>query len=81
MAMATIRTAPDNHPFYGTAIIGKAYGKSSQPSGRSSTKPGPKVSLSDEQRAEAQKMKEAHIKELHQNSLLSQSETPEKPSS
>ncbi len=59
--MATIRTAPDNHPFYGTTIIGKAYGKSSQPSEQSSTKPSPSVSLSEEEKAEVQKMKNAGL--------------------
>lgn len=83
--MATIaeRTglAPSNSPLYGQTLIGKGYGKSKRLSDQSSSKPSPKVSLSDEQRAEAQKMKEAHIASLHRSSIFSQSATPEKPSS
>ncbi len=81
--MATIaeRTglAPSNSPLYGQTLIGRGYGKSKSQADQSSSKDKPSVSLSTEEKAAAQKMKEAHIQELHQNSILSQSGTPKKP--
>jgi hypothetical protein len=63
-----------NHPLSGMAMVSPSLG-SSQKSGKPLSH-SENSSLSEEEKAKAEKMKQAHIQSLHRSFLSSQSETP-----